>query len=50
MYPYYSGLVVLHDEEGHDVGRIQKFYGKRTLSRQIIDYFRRRMQRKWGKK
>jgi len=50
MFPFYSGLVVLHDQEGHDVGRIQEFYGKRRISDQIIDYFRRRMQRKWGKK
>ena len=50
MFPYYSGLVVLHDKEGHDVGRIQEFYGKRRISDRIIDYFRRRMQRKWGKK
>jgi len=45
MFPYYSGIVKLHT---HDVDRIQQFYGKRSLSQQIIDYFRRRMQRKWG--
>ena len=45
MYPYYSGKVLLHD---HDITRIQTFYGKRSISSQIIDYFRRRMTRKWG--
>jgi len=45
MYPYYSGKVLLHS---HDVERIQTFYGKRSLSKQIIDYFRRRMIRKWN--
>ena len=44
MYPYYSGKVLLHE---HDVLRIQTFYGKRTISKQIIDYFRDRMTRKW---
>lgn len=45
MYPYYSGKVVLHD---HDIARIQNFYGKRSISKQIIDYFRRRMIRNWN--
>ena len=45
MYPYYSGKVILHR---HDVERIQAFYGKRSISEQIISYFRRRMIRKWG--
>jgi len=45
MYPYYSGKVVLHS---HDVSRIQSFYGKRSISKRIIEYFRRRMIRKWS--
>ena len=45
MFPYYSGIVRLHS---HDVNRIQSFYGKRSISQQIIDYFRKRMVRKWG--
>ena len=45
MYPYYNGRVVLHD---HDVERIQNIYGTRKLSERIVDYFRRRMLRKWG--
>jgi len=45
MYPYYNGMVQLHD---HDVQRIQSIYGARGLSRRIIDYFRKRMLRKWG--
>ena len=45
MYPYYNGRVVLHN---HDVERIQRIYGERKLSERILDYFRRRMQRKWG--
>ena len=45
MFPFYSGKVLLHD---HDVARIQTFYGKRSLSQQIIEYFRKRMTRKWG--
>ena len=45
MYPYYSGKVLLHE---HDVLRIQTFYGKRSISKQVIDYFRRRMTRKWS--
>jgi hypothetical protein len=45
MYPYYNGKVQLHD---HDVQRIQSIYGARGLSRRIIDYFRKRMLRKWG--
>jgi hypothetical protein len=45
MFPYYSGKVRLHT---HDVGRIQSFYGKRSISKQVIDYFRKRMVRKWG--
>ena len=45
MYPYYSGRVLLHN---HDVERIQLMYGKRKLLKQIIDYFRKRMLRKWG--
>ena len=32
----------------HDVDRIQSFYGKRTINQRIIDYFRRRMLRKWN--
>ena len=44
MYPYYNGRVVLHN---HDVERIQKFYGNRNLKSRIIDYFRKRMMRKW---
>ena len=45
MYPYYNGRVVLHD---HDSQRIRSIYGERKLSEQIIDYFKRRMLRKWG--
>ena len=45
MYPYYNGRVVLHN---HDVERIQRIYGERKLSERILDYFRSRMQRKWG--
>jgi hypothetical protein len=45
MYPYYNGRVVLHK---HDSERIKSIYGARKLSDQIIDYFRRRMLRKWG--
>ena len=45
MYPYYNGRVVLHN---HDVQRIQSIYGERKLSQRILDYFRKRMQRKWG--
>jgi len=45
MYPYYNGRVVLHK---HDSERIKSIYGARKLSSQIIDYFRRRMLRKWG--
>jgi hypothetical protein len=45
MYPYYNGKVQLHS---HDVQRIQSIYGERKLSQRIIDYFRRRMLRKWG--
>ena len=45
MFPFYSGIVRLHS---HDVDRIQSFYGKRSISEQIIDYFRKRMFRKWG--
>ena len=45
MYPYYNGKVQLHD---HDVQRIQSIYGARGLSKRIIDYFRKRMHRKWG--
>jgi hypothetical protein len=45
MYPYYNGNVTLHH---HDVQRIQAFYGKRGLSKRIISYFRKRMQRKWS--
>ena len=45
MFPFYSGKVLLHD---HDVARVQTFYGKRSLSNQIIEYFRKRMTRKWG--
>ena len=45
MYPYYNGEVVLHN---HDVERIQSFYGKRTLYIRIINYFKKRMKRKWS--
>ena len=45
MYPYYNGRVVLHN---HDVSRIQNIYGTRKLSERILDYFRKRMLRKWG--
>jgi len=45
MYPYYNGMVVLHD---HDVERIQGIYGKRKFKSFILDYFRKRMLRKWG--
>lgn len=45
MYPYYSGKVVLHE---HDIERIQSIYGERNLSQRILDYFRRRNQRKWS--
>ncbi len=31
----------------HDVDRIQLIYGKRNIKTRIIDYFRRRMSRKW---
>jgi predicted Zn-dependent protease len=45
MYPYYNARVILHS---HDVQRIQSMYGERKLLKQIIDYFRKRMLRKWG--
>ena len=45
MYPYYNGRVVLHN---HDSERIQSIYGYRGLKQHFIDYFRRRMLRKWG--
>jgi len=45
MYPYYNGKVRLHN---HDVQRIQSIYGARGLSKRIINYFRKRMLRKWG--
>ena len=45
VYPYHSGKVLLHE---HDVDRIQQFDGKRSISNQIIEYFRKRMTRKWG--
>ena len=45
IYPYYNGRVVLHK---HDSERIKSIYGARKLSDQIIDYFKRRMLRKWG--
>jgi len=45
MYPYYNGRVVLHE---HDVERIQSIYGKRGLANYIVNYFRARVQRKWG--
>ena len=44
MYPYYNGRVVLHD---HDVERIQKIYGKRSIGGWIISYFRDRLERKY---
>ena len=34
--------------KAHDVDRIQMFYGKRSINQRIIDYFRRRMLRKWN--
>jgi hypothetical protein len=34
----------------HDVDRIQRFYGKRRINNRIIEYFRKRMSRKWGSK
>ncbi len=45
MYPYYNGRVVLHN---HDSERIQSIYGKRNISSRFIDYFRKRMLRKWN--
>jgi hypothetical protein len=45
MYPYYNGKVRLHN---HDVQRIQLIYGARRTSQRIIEYFRKRMLRKWG--
>ena len=45
MYPYYNGRVVLHK---HDSERIQGIYGKRGIKQHFIDYFRRRMLRKWN--
>ena len=45
MYPYYNGRVVLHK---HDSERIQGIYGKRTIKQHFIDYFRKRMLRKWN--
>lgn len=41
VYPKAVGLA-------HDVDRIQKFYGKRKINNRIIEYFRRRMLRKWN--
>jgi hypothetical protein len=34
----------------HDVDRIQRFYGRRRINNRIIEYFRKRMSRKWGSK
>lgn len=45
MFPYYNGKVTLAD---NDVERIQKFYGKRGLSSFIIDFFRRRMLKRYS--
>ncbi len=46
----YKKMGVVPDGVGlaHDVDRIQYFYGKRKLGRWIIDYFRKRMLRKWS--
>ena len=48
-YDYYvkNGYTPEPIEMPHDVDRIQSFYGKRTLSQRIIDYFRRRNERKY---
>lgn len=35
-------------EQAHDVDRIQSLYGKRNVSTYIIDYFRRRVLRRYG--
>lgn len=47
MYPYYNGYVTLHS---NDVKRIQSFYGKRHLSTWILEYFRKRLIRKFNGK
>jgi hypothetical protein len=60
MFPYYNGKVILHDmgdrnydvngeptEWAHDVDRIQTIYGKRSISRRVIDYFRARLLRNY---
>lgn len=45
MFPYYNGKVTLNE---NDVTRIQKFYGKRGLSSFVIDFFRRRVLRRYN--
>lgn len=47
MYPYYNGYVTLHS---NDIKRIQSFYGARKLSGWILEYFRKRMIRKFNGK
>ena len=43
-----SGVTPEPVGQAHDVDRIQIFYGKRSMNQRIIDYFRRRMLRKWN--
>ena len=43
-----SGYIAQPIGMAHDVDRIQSFYGKRTINQRIVDYFRRRMLRKWN--
>jgi len=45
MFPYYNGKVTLNE---NDVERIQKFYGKRGLASFIVDFFRRRMLKRYS--
>tara|TARA_B110000495_G_scaffold134668_1_gene117877 strand:+ start:403 stop:1263 length:861 start_codon:yes stop_codon:yes gene_type:complete len=43
-----NGVVLEPAEQAHDVDRIQGLYGKRGISTYIIDYFRRRVFRRYG--
>ena len=47
---HYKKVGVVPEATGlaHDVDRIQGFYGKRRLNNRIIEYFRRRMLRRWN--
>ena len=47
---YYKEIGIIPQAVGlaHDVDRIQGFYGKRKINNRIIEYFRRRMSRKWS--